>query len=405
MASLTVTPAADQPIDVPRGLFYAAFVALILLQFVYLFSFNWFPDLRMPLSSAITGIHFALAAVTLMIRPEPWNLLLLLSSTLIILTIIPAHALGFGSMARLDMAEVIRVLVVPIMLVWIMAFPLALPNRLLWFVAVVGTLLGAYLAFTGEPVMVSLTPRLGSITGGLDQMHPSAKFMALQFILADLLRRARIMAPALAFALMALCIVVLLGFGARAQFLLVIGYFAALGYFAMRRVVVVRWAPILILVLVVTAATIALMVGEDTSSWGSGRVGAWQYRLVIIGKWDVLKIIFGGGIGADKVWDPEWWWAEDGMISHNDYLYIFMDHGIFGLLSYVFFFWALWLRSFNLGRAILVGMAISSFFDNGYVRTPLLMTWLAIILATSVLASLRQGPLAPRPAGTESSTA
>jgi hypothetical protein len=86
------------------------------------------------------------------------------------------------------------------MMIWVLTFPLALPLRLLWCAAVFGTLYGAFIAYSGPPLHYNindLEPRLASLTGGIREVHPSAKFMALQLILLALLRRARLMTPLL----------------------------------------------------------------------------------------------------------------------------------------------------------------------------------------------------------------
>ncbi len=375
----------------PRGPMHAAYVGVIALQLLYILTFNWQPDLRLPLSSALAGAHVGLAALTLLVRPAHWHKLFLLSFALIILTIIPPHFMGYAEVRGFDAAELIRRLVLPLIMIWVLSYPLALPVRLLWCAAVVGTLFGVVIVNTQPPLFYNINdpgPRFPSLTGGLDQVHPSAKFVALQVVLIDLLRRGRFMHAWLAYALIACCIYLLWGYGARTQYVFVLVYFAAIAFFKYQRIVVVRWLPFLGSILALTAASIALSVGTNIEAWGSGRIGTWIYRLQHIVDRDLVTLLFGGGIGADDMWTPQWGWGEDTLISHNDYLFFLTDHGIVGLLIPALFIGALWIRLPDLGRAIVLAVAISGFLDNGYFRTAMLSAYLAIVLATSILVTL-----------------
>lgn len=391
MASTELAGAVDLIENPPRGFIYAAFCCVIAIQYLYLFTFNWVPALRLPLSGSLAGIHIVLAMLTVLVRPAPWNLALTLSAIVTIATFIPAHALGYGEVSGFDGAEAVRKLILPVMMIWILSYPLALPRRMLWWCAIVGTLLGAAIAFTGPPVYLGGgfdDPRLASITGELDQMHPSAKFIALQLLLLDLLRRGGLMSTRLSWAMIALCAVVLFGFGSRSQMVFITMYYLSLTYFKWTRISFIKWSPPLIFLLLLTASIIALKLGTDVQSWGSGRIGTWYYRIYLVADRDLVELFFGGGIGSDKVWTPEWSFNSEGLIAHNDYLYFLMEHGIVGLIIPFAILSAIWLQTREYGRAIVLAIAVSSFFDNGYFRSPLLAALLAIVLATSILVSL-----------------
>lgn len=383
----------------PRGLAHATLCVTIVLQYAYVFSFNPVPELRLVLAGSLTTIHVILAALTVLLRPASWNLMLLVSATLTITSWIPAHFMGLGEVRGFDAAAGLRDLVLPLMLIWVLACPLALPVVFLRWCAVLFTLLGAAIALTGEPVLVggpvSGTERLASITGGLDQMHPSAKFMALQLLLVDLLRRGGLMPTKLAWPLLGLCGGVLIGYGGRNELLLVMVYYLALQYFRLRGVAVVKWSPPIVLVLVGLVSAIALQIGSDVSSWGSGRIGVWSYRLDLLVNRDLVTLLFGGGLGADLIWTPEWWWADEGMSAHNDYLHIVMESGLIGLLACFLVLLATWLRLTEEGRAVLAGVVVNSFFANGFFQSPLLALNLSLVLATSLLVGLLRTLPAP----------
>ncbi len=400
----TVTPHAVPSLldDVPRGIIYAAFNIVIVLQLLNIFTFNWHPELRLPLSASLAAIHVILAAVTLLLRRAQWTMLLLLSATINIAVLLPPHMLGLSEIRGLDMAELSRRLVLPLMMIWTLSYPLALPVRLLRGAAIFGTVYAGYIVLTEPQFVYNVNDgylRFASLTGGLDQVHLSAKFVALQIVLLDLLRRARLMRPAVAWAMIGICVVLMDGYGARAQLLFVAIYWAYLFYCTYRRDFVVRWLPALGFVLFVTGAVIALQVGTDVGTWGSGRIGTWHYRFLLIGERDLVTLLFGSGVGADNMWTPQWGWGDDTLISHNDYLYFLTDHGIVGLLIPATFLFALWTRVGTYGRAIVIAIAITSVVDNGYFRTPMLAGWMAIVLSTSLLASLLKGELPGRKGG------
>lgn len=375
----------------PRGLIYGAFCVVIVIQYLYLFTFNWVPELRAPLSGTIAAFNVILAAITVLVRPAPWIYLLLGSAGLTILTLIPAHALGFGEAPVFDAAEAIRKLVLPLIMIWVLTFPLALPRSLLWWVAVLGSIVGVVIAFSGPPVYLGGgfdDPRLASITGGLNQMHPSTKFIALQLVLVDVLRRGGLMTPKVAWPLTALCAAALIGYRGRTEILFIFIYYLSLVYSHFRKITIVKWSPPIIFTLVVTVSIIALYVGENVQYWGSGRIGTWYERLVLVVNRDIVTFLFGGGIGSDRVWTSQWAFADEGLIAHNDYLYFLMEHGLFGLFIPVMFLWGLWLRTHSYGHAIVAAVAVSSFFDNGFFRSPLLSTCLALVLAASIVANL-----------------
>ncbi len=394
MATVTPDTAPSLLEDVPKGIIYGAFSVVIVLQLLNIFTFNWHPELRLPLSAMLAAIHLTLAAVTLLLRRAHWAMILLLSATINIAVLLPPHMLGLSEMRGLDMAELSRRLVLPLMMIWTLSYPLALPVRLLKGAAIFGTVYAGYIVLTEPQFVYNINDgflRFASLTGGFDQVHLSAKFVALQIVLLDLLRRARLMNPVVAWAMIGICVILMDGYGARAQLLFVAIYWAYLFYCNYRQDFVVRWLPALGFVLAVTAAIIALQVGTDIESWGSGRIGTWQYRIQLIAERDLVTLLFGSGVGADNMWTPQWGWGDDTLISHNDYLYFLTDHGIVGLLIPATFLLGLWMRVGDYGRAIVLAIVITSVVDNGYFRTPMLAGWLAIVLSTSLLASLLRG--------------
>jgi hypothetical protein len=370
------------------GFMYGLLAAVIIVHHAYVFTFNWVPELRLPLSSMLTVFHIVLAGLMILLRPAPWNVLLLLSVAILVLTLIPTHFMGLGEVSGFDPIQALRKIVLPLMMIWMLASPLAFPKKLACFFAIVGTLFGAFVAFTGPVVYVSGTARLASITGGLDGIHVSAKFIALTLILLDLLRRGDILSRFWSWMLILVCAATLIGYGGRNEMVLVLTYYLMLLYFYLRGVAIVKWSPPLILVLILTIFYLALYLGDDVHRWGSGRIGAWDFRLGILADRDLITKLFGGGIGADTIWVPVWGYHTTGMQAHNDYLHLLMEHGLFGLLFGFVLFVALWMRIFEEGRAVLVGVMANSFLANGFFNSPMMAVTLAIVLSTSMRVSL-----------------
>lgn len=374
----------------PRGLIYGAFCVVIIIQYVYALSFNWVPSLQLPLSGSLALLHVALAGLTILFRPAAWNFMILGSTALIVATLIPSHAMGLGEVRGLDGAEVVRKLVPIIMLLWMLAYPLALPRILLVSCATAAALVGAVIAVTGEPVIVSGTPRLASITGTLGQMHPSAKFITMQLIFFDLFRRAGFVRPWFSWAMIALCGAILLGYGARSQQLFVAIYYSSFVYWRYYRVTLVRVAPFFIAAIAAaTSITLLTLMPNTVNKWGSGRINHWQHRLELLVDRDLTTLLFGGGVGSDIIWSRGWWYFDE-INAHNDYIYFFTEHGVVGLAVFGVVLLALWLRSGIEGRALVAAVVVSSFFDNGYFRSPLNATFLGLAFAVALYATLHR---------------
>ena len=391
MATVTTPATTVSPLDLaPRGLVFGVFCIVIVIQYVYALSFNWSPELRAPLSGALAAINVVLAGLTILLRPAAWNLMLLLSASLMSVTLIPSHALGLGEVRGLDLDELARKLVLPLMYIWVLAYPLALPRLLLVSCATVAALVGAAIAVTGEPVMVSGTPRLASITGALTQMHPSAKFMTMHLILFDLFRRAGFVRPWFSWAMIALCGTILLGYGARSDQLFVAVYYLSFAYWHYRQLIIVRIAPLYVAAIAVVASLLLLaLIPSVVNQWGSGRINHWQYRLDLLAQRDLATLLFGGGVGSDIQWSASWWWMPE-VNAHSDFLYYLTEHGVVGLVVLGLIICALWIRSGVEGRALLAGAVASSSINNGYFRSPLTATFLIFAFAVALCATIHR---------------
>jgi hypothetical protein len=67
-----------------------------------------------------------------------------------------------------------------------------------------------------------------------------------------------------------------------------------------------------------------------------------------------------------------------------------MENGLLGLIAMGLFFGGLWMRLGRNGRAIVVGVAVNSFFANGFFQSPLLAFSLTLTMALSLLGNILQ---------------
>jgi hypothetical protein len=362
----------------------SAVLVAVSLQYVYLFAFNYAPEsVRTAFAGTLLCIHVALAALSLGQRPQTWQAAILLSIAMTICSWLVTHGINSDS-TQFDTVEAVRDISIYVMPLWLLALPQAMPYRLLVVLAVCSTVVGGILAFTGPPVFVSGTPRLASFTGTVTQMHPSAKFIAVQLALIDQFRREGLLSRWAAWPTMLFALVTLVGYGGRNELLFVAVYFASLAYFRYRKDVVVRAFALAVVGFVVLGGVIALVLGSDIHSWGSGRIGTWHYRLGLIWSRDLVTFLFGGGVGADKMWTPQWWFFLEGTTAHNDFLHITVERGIVGLLATLLLFIGLLLALPGGSESVAIGIMVESFFTNGLFLTPLLAFNYFILASASV---------------------
>jgi hypothetical protein len=359
-----------------------AILVAVSLQYAYLFAFNHAPgSVRTVFAGTLFAIHVVLAALSLGQRPHTWQTAILLSIPMMIGSWLVTHGINTHS-KEFDTVEAFRVTATYVMPLWLLAFPAVMPHRLLMVLAVGGTVIGGILALSGAPTVVSGTTRLASITGGIERIHQSAMFVVIQLVLVYEYYRASMLSGRVAWPTIFLALVILIGYAGRNEAVFLAAYLAALGYFRFRSIAAVRSSPPILLVLFIIASAVALSFGHDVQSWGSGRIGVWQHRLGLIWDRDLLTFLFGGGLGADRIWTPQWWYFDDAS-AHNDFLHIVIESGLLGLVGTLVFLAGLYMRLAGSSKSIVIAMAISSFFSNAYFQSPLLAMNLFILMAVA----------------------
>ncbi len=281
----------------PFGFVQLIMIITVIIQYLYVFIFNFAPEtVRFVLAGALLAIHFGMFPYALGKKGQLWQTLILVSIAMTMASWMIAHGIHATTM-ELTVHELFRNVVMFVMPVWLLSFPEHLPHRVLSIIAISSILLGGMIALTGAPVYVSGTPRLGSITGGLTQMHPSANFMAIQLLVVFQYYYARSLDPKIALPVIAFAVAILVGYGGRNEMLFVLAYFAGLLYFRYQGVFAVKWAPPVLILLAIVIAAAALHLGEDVEKWGE-----WSHRRVGTSSWTDL----GPGPFDFLVW---WWFG------------------------------------------------------------------------------------------------
>ena len=354
------------------------------LQYVYIFLFNHAPEaVRLGMAVLLLLVHVTLAASALTTRRmDVWQTAILAAVAIMILCWMVAHGANPKS-TPFSINFAVRDLSILVMPLWLLTFPERLPHRMILMLAIASIILGGIIAFLGPAVIVSGTARLASITGGPLQMHASAMFIALQVILLTEYYRGRQLFGALYWPLIAFAAAVLIGYGGRNEFVILAAYFGALGYFRYSYIPAVRWSPPVVILLALLIGALALSFGHNVQEWGSGRIGVWQNRLELIWNRNILTFLFGGGLFADLIWNPQWWWMEE-VNAHNDFLHFTMKTGILGLLAILLFIAGLLFRMPGSSKSIIIALILSSFFSNGFLQSPLLAFNLFIAVAVAL---------------------
>lgn len=365
------------------GLVRLTALLTVILQYSYVFMYNHAPEsARLIVVGVLLVIHISLAVVALAKKGEPWQTAILTSISLTLICWMIAHGYQVTT-TELTASEGFRNIIIFVMPLWLLAFPEYLPHRLLIAMALISIVVGGMIAFGGPPVYVSGTPRLASITGGLTQMHPSAKFIALQLVIVHQYYYARMVDRRLAIPCMAFAAIILFFYGGRNEAVFVLSYFCVLLYYKYMANAAIKWSPISIILLAIVFGAVALYFGENVNKWGSGRIGVWHHRLGLIWSRDLLTFLFGGGLGADQIWNPQWWWMED-VTAHNDFLHITMETGVIGLIAVFIFIGALLVRLPGNSKAIVVAMISESLFSNGQFQSPMLSLSYFLLASLSI---------------------
>jgi hypothetical protein len=366
------------------------------LVFVYQWMFNFLPDgLRTNLAAAIAAGLLLLSLASMLLAPKFWRLLATSALIGIVGCWVVGEAMGFGSFQPV---HAVRFLVPLLFGMWLLDSGRGLRSEVA--LAFCATTIGYAMlwAVLNPSSIVGRIHRFAPFTGGEDGAHASAYMVALCVLIMYQLVLNGQVTRRLGWSIIGLGAVYLLGLRVATPIFMLLN-------FALVHVLLTRqmgtaakvgiWLSVAASVggLVVwhEAQQAELAGGElqNVGDVGSGRLGAWLYRLYLLGQRDVFELLFGKGPGSDFIVTPQWWWeAKD---SHHDLLRITMESGFVGVSLVVIFFWLV-LRALGKDGWPLFWFAMAgSMISNGLMHRPYLavLFWIAVTLAMQRVAMLR----------------
>lgn len=381
--------------------------AIIIGQFAYTFAYNDLSDgLRLDVAAALFVLQIGLSAWAVITRPATWSILIVVALCGQLLSWTVSTLAGIA--APKSQAEVARLasheLVAYVTSIWILTFATRLPYRLVCYLSLASAAIAAVLAVVEDPVMIVDTPRLAAFTGGdyapadsndVIGLHASAFFILLCLLLVDGFRRTGAISGKLAFPVVAVLFVVLLGYEVRTAIVMLGAYVLGHLWWSRWRALVAQIGLFgLACVLLYFAAVFVLTDFEllrDISSWGSGRGASYEFRIALLWQRDLLPLLFGTGPGSDAFKTSLWWWAE--LESHSDVLHTLVETGLAGFVSLGIFFGALWMRLSPVSRPLLLSLLACTAVSNGVLTRP--TDIFLLVLAMAVAESVRDRPPDP----------
>ncbi len=366
-----VSPGMPTDVAVVRALFPCVVIA----QYGYTFAFNHVDAaIRHPWAGALAVVHVLLALLALVNRPRPWNLFVLAGGALICLCWVVSHGFGFEDPAAAargaSLQAGLKAMAVYAMAIWILSYADVLPARLLRGIVVGTIVLGALIALGGPSATKTVglevwAPITGySLFPWTPGIHASAYFMLLSVFLLDQMRRYGLVAPAVAWPLLALGSVVSLGYHSRTAWLMLAVYTAYALYHRIKAEPTLR--ALFFAALALCAVGLAAYVthtDENVASLGSGRIGNYLHRWEILSSRELGPLLFGTGIDSDWFTSPIWSWQVSN--SHSDLIHTVVETGLVGLAGLAMVFLGLYLVLPGRARAFFYVLLISGLITNG----------------------------------------
>lgn len=345
---------------------------------------------RLALAGALTaGMLLVGARNAFTSRGSVGRVLLALVLGLAIATVAGA-ALGIHHLA---LVQAVRFFAPLVFAAGVVANPFAIRSRTIAIVTFVVLAVGLYVSLSKGVGVVSDVKRLEPFTGGADGIHSSAYILASSVIVIDRLRMQGLVRPSLAW--LAVCAGVIGVLGLRVTTALAV----LVVYFTLQRMIAARSiggrVAVALCCALVLAGAFQLRVSQQASAvygapsatsslngLSSGRLEAWQQRLKIFDSGRALVLLLAGsGVGSDPIATVAW----DGEMksSHNDFLTVFYEQGVVGILLLTAYFGVVLAGSGTSGLPIVGAFLTASFLSNGLLQRPLIqpILWIALGLA------------------------
>lgn len=377
-----------------------AYMLAIAILF-YIFTFNFMPtDIRLIYAGVINLGYAGLYVLAFNVR-RPGPILCIIG--LLGMTLVEMFN-GSGTASEVGFAVLRQFSSLIGYAAFLMLTPLVLSirqTRGLAVVVLVCVILALFQSLTNPPVEVSDTYRLGSVTGGLDLMHPSAYAVAGITLMCLFLAFSRQFNPRLGATMLpfwgivsVLLLFTLEGFGVRTIFVMLASFVVFyLVYTPRNRTVIATAIPVvLVLFLFFAVFVVDKTFWVSISDLGSGRIGAYIQRFEIFASREFPQRMLGTGIGSDYFFG-KYEWRHGEKDSHNDYLSMLIELGVVGLGFFVVYAVGLFMLSKDrLTFAITSMILLSSLVSNAALFRPNLGTLFGItaLLGRSVWAIQRE---------------
>jgi len=122
----------------------------------------------------------------------------------------------------------------------------------------------------------------------------------------------------------------------------------------------------------------------DWNTFSSGRLFAWKERIDILSNYDLLTLLFGSGYGADIMKTKQWWW--EAKASHNDFLSIIFNGGLFSLFGLLLIGYKLFVKANSFQKGLIIYILITSATNTGLLGRPIQFLYIVLlyIVANSI---------------------
>jgi hypothetical protein len=371
----------------------------ILGHFAYVFAFDLLSDeLRLGVAGALLALQLTLAAWCLLVRPAMWSGLIALAMALKIAAWLFSWMTLTASPVATEeaMRIVLRELVPYVASIWLLSYAERLSIPLVRWTVLGAAGLAGLLAIAGPPLhMVDGSVRLFPFTGGAGDLglHPSAYFVMLLLLMVDELRIGQRLGGRLSIAIELYLSVLIVGYQVRTTWAMVAAYAIGHAHYSRWRHLTYNLLLIAVALVVIGLAfgMVATHLVENVESWGSGRIGSYEYRFDMLLHRDLTQLLFGTGPGSDDIVIPIWWWGVRD--AHNDILDAMIETGFVGLAGILLFLAGLWMRLGQKARPLIWALLASSLVSNGMLSRPTEFVFLALAMALAESSRQRSLPL------------
>ena len=367
------------------------------MYFLYLLVFNFVPEaIRIGVAGSLGGASIALAVLALLHRPSRSGGMMAASLAVMIASVL------LGVMFRgfiPDASEVFRFVTPFFAAIWIMAFGRRIDSRLVFSLSAAIIIFALLTQLFAPEYAFRGVVRPESFTGGsgIVGRHASAYATALSMIIVHIVMMQSRRTRTLSVMLLAAGLFVLASYMVRTTLLMILIYFVMVAWmFIVRRSASAFQAAAISLfaVALVTggaAVVLALMdiAPGEAVYLGSGRAGAYIYRLELLGHRDFGMHLLGSGIGSDDTVVGAITWRHEAKGSHQDFLTMYWELGLIGLIGLCMFFFGLFRATPPYRLGVFLALIAASLVSNGLVYRPSL-----IVLALLAL-SLRSAKRPP----------